>query len=382
MRNLLFLAVMMLRGASLLAQEPPTVAQLVGSYDLSAAHLFEPFWKSKTVHGEAVLCIKEADAATADGTLLFVPAKVIQVRNARTGERYEEGKDYTIDAKARKIVLTSGSRMPFLNQADLYKKKGEKRGIGHKVGDPETLLLWSEGGFQDLQIDIDYERAQEWKGWTPPYAGATLPRTTAKLAKKEELRIAMVGDSITAGGNASSKARPPHQPAYPALVAAGIEKATGAKVALANFAVGGSMANGGMLQMEKVKAFKPDLLFIAYGMNDVSAKKAEKYAQNVKAIMDAARAAFPEIEFVLVATSRANTEWQWTPVDQFDLYRDALAKVAGEGAAFADMTTLWGQVMERKRYHDLTGNGVNHPNDYGHRLQAQAILQILIKPEP
>ncbi|MEI7733536.1 MAG: hypothetical protein WCO56_28460 [Verrucomicrobiota bacterium] len=42
------------------------------------------------------------------------------------------------------------------------------------------------------------------------------------------------------------------------------------------------------------------------------------------------------------------------------------------------MTTLWSQMMERKRYHDLTGNGVNHPNDFGHRLYAQVLLGLLL----
>jgi acyl-CoA thioesterase I len=36
--------------------------------------------------------------------------------------------------------------------------------------------------------------------------------------------------------------------------------------------------------------------------------------------------------------------------------------------------------MERKRHIDLTGNGVNHPDDYGHRVYAQAILALLVDP--
>lgn len=28
----------------------------------------------------------------------------------------------------------------------------------------------------------------------------------------------------------------------------------------------------------------------------------------------------------------------------------------------------------------MTGNGVNHPCDYGHRLYAQAILALLVDP--
>jgi hypothetical protein len=35
---------------------------------------------------------------------------------------------------------------------------------------------------------------------------------------------------------------------------------------------------------------------------------------------------------------------------------------------------------ESRHFVDVTGNGVNHPNDYGHRLYAQAILALLVDP--
>ena len=31
---------------------------------------------------------------------------------------------------------------------------------------------------------------------------------------------------------------------------------------------------------------------------------------------------------------------------------------------------------------DLTGNGLNHPNDYGHRLYAQGVLSLLLDESP
>jgi hypothetical protein len=42
-----------------------------------------------------------------------------------------------------------------------------------------------------------------------------------------------------------------------------------------------------------------------------------------------------------------------------------------------DLTEIWQQLLERKHDLDLTGNGLNHPNDFGHRLYAQAILESL-----
>ncbi len=50
------------------------------------------------------------------------------------------------------------------------------------------------------------------------------------------------------------------------------------------------------------------------------------------------------------------------------------------GAVLADVTSLWRDVLTRKGVYALTGNGVNHPNDFGHRLYAQVILSLLVDP--
>ena len=34
--------------------------------------------------------------------------------------------------------------------------------------------------------------------------------------------------------------------------------------------------------------------------------------------------------------------------------------------------------LERKSFYDMSGNGVNHPNDYGHRIYATVILDMLL----
>jgi hypothetical protein len=38
-------------------------------------------------------------------------------------------------------------------------------------------------------------------------------------------------------------------------------------------------------------------------------------------------------------------------------------------------------MLDRKRYLDLTGNGVNHPNDFGHRVYAETLLGLLVAQE-
>lgn len=46
----------------------------------------------------------------------------------------------------------------------------------------------------------------------------------------------------------------------------------------------------------------------------------------------------------------------------------------------AEATQLWSDVLSRKRYFDITGNTINHPNDWGHRLLAQLHMELLWSP--
>lgn len=56
-----------------------------------------------------------------------------------------------------------------------------------------------------------------------------------------------------------------------------------------------------------------------------------------------------------------------------DEYADALRQLAGAGVALADVQSVQKRLMERKRYVDMTGNWLNHPNDYLARIHAQVL---------
>ncbi|MCA9016165.1 MAG: alpha/beta hydrolase [Planctomycetaceae bacterium] len=46
------------------------------------------------------------------------------------------------------------------------------------------------------------------------------------------------------------------------------------------------------------------------------------------------------------------------------------------------MTSIWTEFFKQKLDWDLTGNGVNHPNDFGHRIYAQVLSTLLVPPTP
>jgi hypothetical protein len=43
------------------------------------------------------------------------------------------------------------------------------------------------------------------------------------------------------------------------------------------------------------------------------------------------------------------------------------------------MTSLWAEIFRYKKDWDMTGNGVNHPNDFGHRIYAEVLSTLLIR---
>ena len=342
----------------------------------------EPFWPSATMRGEGLFFVQEQPGALPKSNLLFAPEKVLSVRSADERTEYQEGKDYVLDAKAQALVLPAGSRIPFKTAAELKPVPNAPHSIGACV-DGKHHLLFSEGHFfHDLQATVTYTHgAGLWKGPVPQFAGEQLPGTLAKLKAKAPLNLVLYGDSISTGANASGCVGvPPHQPGYGPLVAAGLERHYGAQVRLTNLSVGGWSSANGLAQIQKVADAKPDLAILAFGMNDGSGRvPPAKFAATLQKQMAAIRQAQPQAEFILVATMTGNPEWTGAASDLYPKYRDELAKLCGPGVVLADVTSLWLELLKQKKFLDLTGNGVNHPNDFGHRVYAQVVLRSLVQ---
>lgn len=355
---------------------------------IASQHLLEPFWanRSDTMHGEGLLFIQRP-AGRPEARLLFTPDKMIAVRSATGEVTYEEGRDYEVIRATRTIRLPEGSRIPFVTQADLYPPADSpaKTKISAKRGDPKRWLLFSEGAyFHRLAAEATYTHRDRWTATRPDrHVMPGGSRTVRKLRAGQPVTIFATGDSITVGGNASGLTKaPPFVPPYPGLVVAQLadlfKGAPGARVAYRNVAVGGTGSAHGLANVGKVAASRPDLVIIGFGMND-TALPTERYRQNIAGIMAAVRASNPEAEFVLVASMVGNAEWTAMRMESFPEERDALASLCGPGVAMADLTALWQALLSAgKGFHDMTGNGVNHANDWGHRLYAQAVLSVLL----
>jgi hypothetical protein len=102
-------------------------------------------------------------------------------------------------------------------------------------------------------------------------------------------------------------------------------------------------------------------------------------------MVESIRAANPAAEILLVATSTPNpilTDEKARFWGSQYLFKAALDNIAadpvyGGGIAVADITGMQAALHSRKRFLDTTGNHVNHPNDFFHRLYAQFLCGML-----
>lgn len=324
--------------------------------------MLEPFWTSTTMRGESLMLLEAPDGRAA-ASLLFPPARGLSLTSATGQETFEEGRDYAVDRAAGIVRRLPASRAPVTTRAELSR-----------------LAAAEDDGFHRRQVAATYEHAAGlWTGHVPAPAGAQLARTSERLRTSEPLTICLTGDSISEGYNASGFiGAPPFQPAYGELIAARLEQVAGSPVTFHNLAVAGWTADHGLADVERVASADPDLVIVAFGMNDAGYADAADFGENIDALMKQIRSSCPQAEFVLVSPMIPSPECGFVVRERFPSYRDVLAQLCGQGAALADMTTLWAELLARKSDFDLTGNGLNHPNDFGHRLYAQTILALLL----
>lgn len=335
-----------------------------------------PVWSATALDRDPLFFMRAEGQPAASARLLLVPKGPPQLTKATGDVSYEAGKDFIWQPGSREIVLPPKTRIPFRTQVLL--PPGSPDSIAASR-DGKTHLLYGEGHFfHDQQVTAAYEPAEPWTGPVPGADARGLEQVRARLKAKQPVKVVVLGDSISTGANASGVvAAPPGQMGYPDLVVDGLRARFGGPVTLVNLSVGGMNAPWGVEQMAAAVGEEPDLFLIAFGMNDASGKYSpSKYRKDTARMADVMRAARPGCDVICVATMIANHTWQYAAPELYPAYRDELLKLREPGLAVADVTAVWSWIVERKKFLDLAGNGVNHPNDFGHRLYADVILAL------
>lgn len=311
--------------------------------------------------GESVVFIGETPAAFA-----AIPTGSVVVRStfvpATNTITYVEGQDYVLDPLAGTLRRTSNSRLPDFRTNVLF---------GAKNFDHSRYPGFGNTAFFAF---VDYAHAPGVPWPVQLDQSAWLTRSRTRLAEGGPFKVVAFGDSITAGGDATSsdlifwKRWADHlQTKYPR-----------SQVTAVNGATGGDSTVQGLQRLEdKVLKEKPDLVLVGFGMNDHNrgGVPPAQFADNLRTLIARIRAS-TDAEIVLFSAFPPNPEWAFG-THQMEVYAARTAGVAAEtGCAYADVYNNWQTKAQRKKPEDLLGNNINHPNDFGHDLYFQVFLKL------
>jgi len=353
-----------------------------GTWEYSP-ELLRPFWVGDTIEGESMLFIRDPKTGIAKASVLSPIVGVLSVHNSAGDMTYESGRDFIWKSGSREITLPAGSRIASFTPVDLRRPDdSQKYKLTHRDGNGE-IFFGAKLEYHNMQTCITYRhQPEDWSAVTPKFDEQALPRTIGRLRHGSPVSIVLIGDSISSGCNASGWAGgAPYQPSFPGLLREHLEARYKSEVKMTNPSVSGKDTRWVLSAIDQVIEPKPDLVIVAFGMNDAAGRSAMEYQANTEAVITKIREQLPDAEFILVATMLGNRDWPRLKQELFPQYRDALRELCEPGVALAEMTSIWTEFLKRKQDWDLTGNGVNHPNDFGHRVYAQ-VLSTLLVPAP
>jgi len=345
---------------------------------VNMSEFLRPFWQADTIYSEAVMPIKDG-SKSAEGRLLFKAKKVLSVKDTYLQKEYKRGKDWKY--KNGRIVLTAKSTIPYFAHNELVFDQ-RKEGSSLRAKKEGYFVLFSEAGvLQSRQLAVTYVKKKKstWEGPRPAYAENLLPATLDKLKACQPLKIVFYGNSIETGANSSiTLNQPPYLPTWPEMIVYNLQNHYSGSVQFKNVSKGGMSAKWGLENSATlVNKENPDLVIIGFGMNDGTGKvPPEVFIEQIKGMIQTVKAANVHCEFIVIATMLANPEAIHSQIQAE--YLKPVAALAGKGVAIADMTSVHGELLRYKAYQDMTGNNINHPNDYLARWYAQVISALLI----
>ena len=340
-----------------------------------------PLWEGDTVFAESVLFYPDPRTGEIGPAPLFYPAnEILRVTSSDFMIEYKENTDYYLENG--RLFRTPDSAIPAMDYDSYYLKQPSSITIA-SAGAPGRFVRYEPGGFYHRkQATVTYRHRGTWPGLLQPSAANRLPETFRRLANGGPLRVLFYGDSLMEGCDASGRCNlPPYLPPFPELFLRWLrETHPCSTVTAVNTAVGGTNSAWGLEQAgERVAANEPDLVLINFGMNDSGAPiLPEAYEANLRGIIRTVRQRKPEAEFLLLTPGVAGPDclgWtKWQPH-----YRPRLDAIAADtpGTAVVRTGETQALLLGRKRYADVTANGVNHLNDFMTRIYTQLLIRTM-----
>jgi len=214
------------------------------------------------------------------------------------------------------------------------------------------------------------EKDLTWRNFVKASGRENLSNTLGLLKAGKPVTVVCWGDSVTAGGSASSPEK-----TYVELFRTRLKKAwPNAEINLINAGIGGSSTDSRRAGFEKeVLDLNPDLITVEF-VNDLGLP-AERIAANYAEFIGRARARNPKVEFIVITPASILPAW----MGNFPVFIPAVRKAAADNkVALADASNIWENLRTVGiPYMTLNANAINHPDDLGHEFFAACLMRLM-----
>ncbi len=202
---------------------------------------------------------------------------------------------------------------------------------------------------------------------------AGLPKTRAKLAAREPVKIVCLGDSVTGIYYHTGGRR-----AYPEMIAIGLKQIDPeVNVVVINAGISGHSTVNGIARLEKdVLQHRPDLVTVMFGLNDMARVPKADYQANLKTIIERCRTIGAE---VVLCTPNGVLETGGRPRAKLEEYNQALKDVGEQTSTpVSDVYAAHEAVRAQDplAFRLLCSDEI-HPNLDGHKLNAETICRTI-----
>jgi len=335
---------------------------------------FRPLWVKEFVKDEILVFVKRGNEISANIT--FDKPWGIRLKD-RNGTVLRECVDFKTEG--RKVVALNDN-IEYLEESWLKNENVpdyvENENERYKIS---GCLLVSPEYLRKKQYLVSYYHAPaSIRGIFPDRIA--LPRTYDKIKEGKKLKIALMGDSISNAANSSYEMGFKAYRHWLDDALAVIGKSLRVNARYENFSRSGYGTEWALsVAEEKFKNVNADLAIIAFGMNDGAAgMSADEYVKNVAELRKIIKALNPETEFIIVSTPLPNEASPQTFKAQ-PFYYSKLKALEGEGTAVIDMAAVSRFLLERKAFIEISGNNLNHPNDFFYRFYTDVFAELFTR---
>ena len=271
---------------------------------------------------------------------------------------YLEGIDYTVDYDKGEIQRTFNSSIPDYAKHILYGKKD----FDH--------TKFTDFSNHPYFIWVDYVTQNGERLAQPNDQSKYLVNFRKKLETGKPVTIVSYGNSITAGGEASTT-----ELRFQFIYGNYLKSIfPNANFTIEDVSIPGYSSKQGIEWWDTyIGKTSPDLVLVGWGMNDhnIGGNSPEQLRKNLVKLVGMIKER-KNAEVILYSSFSPNNDWHFG-THSMELYAAATKQAALEAnCAYVDVFNTWVKVFKRKDQSSLLGNNINHPNDFGHWLYAQA----------